>query len=175
MAVEPNSTIRLLSGVPLNMGYENTIYFASKSAQANYFIGKTVAVFNANTYQRVTSGTVRVECNVDTVQNCNYMCFINSNYGAKWFYAFVTDVRYVNDVTTEVDYVIDDLQTYFYDDDVELKECFVEREHTATDVAGDNTIPEDIPEPAMRYTDTKHHTGLFDSYTIVTLGAISRR
>ena len=100
------------------------------------------------------------------------MCFINSNYGAKWFYAFVTDVRYVNDVTTEVDYVIDDLQTYFYDDDVQLKECFVEREHTATDVAGDNTIPEDIPEPAMRYTDTKHHTGLFDSYTIVTLGAI---
>ena len=144
MAVEPNSTIRLLSGVPLNMGYENTIYFASKSAQANYFIGKTVAVFNENTYQRVSLGTVRVECNVDTVQNCNYMCFINRNYGAKWFYAFVTDVRYINDVTTEVDYVIDDLQTYFFD--IELKECFVEREHTATDAVGD--APVETPNKA---------------------------
>lgn len=170
MAVQPNSTIRLLSNVPLTLSGENTIYFSSKAAQSSYFIGKTVETFNNNSYQRVNSGTIRVECLSDTVQNCNYLMFINSNHGAKWFYAFITDIRYINEHATEIDYVLDDLQTYFFD--IELKECYVEREHTETDVAGDNTIPEDIPEPAMRYTNTKHHTGLFDSYTVVTIGAI---
>lgn len=170
MAVEPNSTLRLLSNVPLNLTYENTIYFGSRAAQSSYFIGKTVETFNDLTYQRVSSNTIRVECNADNVQNCNYMMFINRNYGAKWFYAFVTDIRYVNDNSTEIDYELDDLQSYLFD--IELRECFVEREHSATDSVGDNTIPENIPIPAYRYTDTTKHTGLFDDYTLAMCSSI---
>lgn len=172
MAVEPNSTIRLLSEVPLSMNSENTIYFATRAEQSSYFIGKTVATFNDNSYQRVSLGTIKIGCLSDTIQNCNYLMFINRNHGAKWFYAFVTDVRYINESTTEVDYVLDDLQSYFFD--IELKECFVEREHTATDAVGDNTIPEDIPEPPMRYTNTKVPTGIFSSYTLAIISSMHK-
>ena len=164
MAVEPNSTIRLLSEVPLSINSENTIYFASKAEQSSYFIGKTVASFNDNSYQRVSLGTMRIACLSDTIQNCNYLMFINRNHGAKWFYAFVTDVRYINDSTTEVDYVLDDLQSYFFD--IELKACYVEREHSSTDVAGDNVIPEEIEVPLDEQDYPHKTTNLFNRYTL---------
>lgn len=169
MAVEPNSTIRLCTGVPLNMDYENTIYFPSKAKQAEYFFDKTEAVFPNTSYQRVSLGIIRVFCNADMVQNCNYLAFINSNHGAKWFYAFITDIKYINENTCEVNYVLDDLQTYLFDTDVEILPCFVEREHSATDNFGDNIIPEDIEVHEWVNSSTDVGTGLFSDYTIALI------
>ena len=37
MYIEPNTTIKLYSGVPLDNTYNHTLYFASESEQHSYF------------------------------------------------------------------------------------------------------------------------------------------
>ena len=68
--------------------------------------------------------------------------FQNTAYGNKWFYAFINNVEYINNVTTEITYTIDVIQTWYFD--YTLGTCFVEREHTLTDVVGENTVPEPV-------------------------------
>lgn len=140
MYIEPSTNIRLLRGVPLDNTYEHTIYFANASAQEAYFIGKTVVNLTNNTYTRIKRGVARVEVLADQVYTCNYMMFRNSAHGAKWFYAFITGVEYINDTTTEITFEIDSIQTYLFE--TTLKECYVERQHSLVDYAGSNVVPE---------------------------------
>ena len=50
----------------------------------------------------------------------------NNNYTDKWFYAFITGMRYINDNLTEVSIVTDVFQTWQFD--LIYKQSFVERE-----------------------------------------------
>lgn len=140
MYIAPNSTIALLSGVICDANYTNTLYFSGANAQAVYFLSKAVKRFDNNSYQRYDKNALRVECTADDVYSCNYLMFRNTNYGDKWFYAFITDIRYVNNITTEIHYSIDVMQTWYFDYTTGM--CMVEREHTLTDVIGENTLPE---------------------------------
>lgn len=140
MYIAPNSTIALLSGVICDANYTNTLYFSGTNAQAVYFLSKAVKRLDNNSYQRYDENVLRVECIADDVYSCNYLMFRNTNYGDKWFYAFITDIRYVNNITTEIHYSIDVMQTWYFDYTTGM--CMVEREHTLTDVMGENTLPE---------------------------------
>lgn len=144
MYIEPNSTIKIYHNVPLDNTYEHTLYFASISAQNNYFHGggNVKYTLSAQSYQRVVKGSMRVGVKADNLYDCNYLAFQNTNFGTKWFYAFITGVEYVNNETSQITFEIDDMQTYMFD--VTLKDCFVEREHSATDEAGDNIQPEPV-------------------------------
>ena len=68
--------------------------------------------------------------------------FKNTAYGSKWFYAFVDSVEYINDVTTEIKYHIDEIQTWMFE--WTFNDCFIERQHSTTDVIGDNILPEPV-------------------------------
>ena len=142
MYINPNSTIKILRSVPLDITYEHTIYFSSASAQSNYFSGLTKYTFEAQSYQRVKRGYIRIATNSENLYDCNYLMFQNSAFGSKWFYAFIKSVEYVNNGVSEIEFEIDVMQTWFFN--YTLKECFVEREHSATDKVGDNIIPEKI-------------------------------
>ena len=152
--ITPNSTVILCKNVPLDNTYEHTIYFTDPGSQATYFQGKAITTLNNQTYCRVERGKLRVQVVADTIYTCNYMMFKNTAYGTKWFYAFITGVEYVNDVTSEITFEIDSLQTYWFD--TTLLKCFVEREHTRTDEVGDNLVPEpiDVPDliPQQKYS-----------------------
>ena len=50
----------------------------------------------------------------------------NENYSNKWFYAFITNMTYVNDGLTYVQIATDVYQTWQFD--ITFKKCFVERE-----------------------------------------------
>jgi len=76
----------------------------------------------------------------DELYDCNYMMFRNTAYGTKWFYAFITQIEYISNTTSRIYYTIDPMQTYLFD--VNVGECFVEREHAMTDAIGDNLNPE---------------------------------
>lgn len=143
-AIQPNSKILLLSGVPLFPTYTDTIYFETAAAQESYFKSKVVSGGNLSnySYQRVNSGACRVQGKADLFYGVNYMMFQNTAFGTKWFYAFVTQVEYVNNETTDIFYEIDVLQTYHFD--YYLNACFVERQHTPTDNVGEHTMPEPI-------------------------------
>lgn len=148
--IEPNTIIRFLSDVPLDPDYENTLYFNNVNAQTDYFVNKTRRVFTDQSYQRKTRGWLRVGWNADVnggsvmadMYASTYMMFKNSNFENKWFYAFVDKVEYVNNNCVDIQYHIDVMQTWHFD--YELNQCFIERQHSETDLFGENTIPEQL-------------------------------
>lgn len=142
MYIEPNTTIKILAGVPIDNTYQHTLYFSDTDSQAAYFSGKAIYTFNQQSYQRVERGRMRIQVKADSIYHANYLMFQNTNYGNKWFYAFITSVEYVNNITSEVTFEIDDIQTWFWN--AKLQECFVIREHSETDELGDNIEPEPV-------------------------------
>ena len=142
MYIEPNTVIKFLTGVRLEPTYQNTIYFANKTAQYNYFNSKTKIQRTDRYFQRHSTGSLKVNIPVEDLYDCNYMMFQNSAFTNKWFYAFILNVDYVNNTTSIVYFAIDFMQTWFFDYTIEPS--FVLREHSQTDVAGDNIVPETI-------------------------------
>lgn len=142
MYIQPTTNIRLLKDSPLDTTYDHTIYFASATEQYNYFIGLQKYNLTNYTYQRVKRGVARVGIKADNLYDCNYMMFQNTAYGNKWFYAFITSVEFVNNECAEIYFELDVMQTWFFDYSVDY--CFVEREHTETDIIGDHIEPESV-------------------------------
>lgn len=140
--IEPGTVVMLLEGVVLDNSYEHTIYFDSASDQESWFRGKVKYTFTDMTYQRWGEGKIRVEVPCDEVYTCNYMMFGNAPFSTKWFYAFVTHCEYINNVTTELSYEIDVMQTWLFD--AAPRMCWVERNHTETDVVGENLVAENL-------------------------------
>lgn len=130
-AISPNSDVIICKGVPLDIGYEHTIYQSSAGSQYTVISNYAKYTLSAQSYQRVSRDYIRVAYVADDLQDCNYMMFRNTSYGSKWFYAFITEINYINDHTSEIKYELDVMQTYYFD--YELGRCFVEREHSLTD------------------------------------------
>nr|DAT06443.1 MAG TPA: Major tail protein [Caudoviricetes sp.] len=179
MQIQPNSIIKLCSGVPIDSSYKDTIYFASRSAQKSYFDSKVSKTMDKASFQRINGqqGVVRMSASAESIYNCNYMMFQNSNYSTKWFYAFITNIEYVNDKVSNVYFTIDVMQTWFLFD-CTLKESFVEREHHATDTTNDCLVGENIPTGQMMY-DQPIKSGIFNDWCLIVVsgadeqGAIS--
>lgn len=131
MYIEPNTVIRVLRNSPLDSTYKHTLYFSTELAQSNYFISLTKYTLQNQSYQRVQKGKMRIERKADDLYDCNYIMFQNSSYGLKWFYAFITGVEYVNNITSEITFEIDVMQTWFFD--YQIKPSYVEREHVLDD------------------------------------------
>lgn len=142
MFIAPSTVIKFLKGVPLDTTYNHSLYFMNEQLQKQYFSSKAKYTYQFSTYQRAEKGKMRVEYLSDTLYDCNYMMFQNSSFGQKWFYAFITGVEYINDKVSEITYELDPLQTWYFN--YKLKQCFIERQHTATDIVGDNIIGESI-------------------------------
>jgi len=145
MYIEPNSNIKIYRNVPLDNTYNHTLYFGSKSEQTSYFHGNESIVahtLSAQTYQRVVKGKMRIEKKADSLYDCCYLAFQNTAYGNKWFYAFITGVEFINNETSDILFELDDMQTYLFD--VNLKECFIEREHSAVDTIGSSITAEPV-------------------------------
>lgn len=170
MHIIPNTNMRLLSGVPLNKNYEHTVLFKDVESQRKTFLNYTKHTLTHMTYQRVNNKVCRVNLKADDCYDCNYMMFQNESYGNKWFYAFITKVEYVNNSVCEINFEIDVMQTWLFD--YELKECFVEREHSVTDVAGDNILPEPVELGEYVFSDYGKLTSIFDDYYII-VGAMA--
>lgn len=147
MYIEPNTTIRLIRNCPLDTTQEHTLWFDSVEEQTAYFLSLNGVNFFKNTYQRHGRGVLRVQSIADNLYDCNYLMFKNEGFKttsgeSKWFYGFIKSVNYVNNSTSEIEYIIDDMQTWLFD--YQLGECFIEREHSATDEIGENLVPEGL-------------------------------
>lgn len=150
----PDTIVRVLSNVPLDNTYTDTIKFNSLSEQQNYFISKTSKLYTDLSYQRPnykpmgnapnprTPSTLRVPELADDLYNCNYLMFQNHTFGEKWFYAFIKQVNYVSPVCCEIEYEIDDFQTWQFN--FSFQPCLVEREHANNDTPFSNTCPEPV-------------------------------
>ena len=142
--IAPNSDIVLCTNVPLENTYDHTLTFASLSAQQTYFASKAYKTITQNSYQRAMKNSLRIACTMDEAVRCNYLYFRNASFENKYFYAFITGWEYVNNITTEITYEIDVFQTFFFD--IDIKPSFVEREHSNTDIIGENLVPEGLEQ-----------------------------
>lgn len=140
--VEPSGIIWLFSGVPLSPTHTDVIKISSNatgfSAISKYPHGNTT--YRQESYTRTERGTLRIGDNAENLLTCNYLAW--QNRSGRYFYAFVTNVGYVNENCTEISYIIDNYMTWF--DLVELGECFVEREIPESDGLFENLVPENL-------------------------------
>lgn len=163
--ITPDSDVILLMGVPLTPDYINSIYFDGRGSQATYFQSNfTKTTLSKLSYIRVNQNRIRITGNAETFYPYNYMMFKNTAYGSKWFYAFILKAHYVNDNTTELEFEIDELQTWLKD--MTLRSSFVERETTATDNIGEHLAPEPV-DLGNIISDAILDTGYFDDYLAV--------
>lgn len=143
-SIYPSTNVRLLTGVPLNPSYNDTIYFSSISAQTQYFYSMTKPgmIFSNQSFQRASKNKIRLQVPIEAVYDCNYMIFTNQMHGNKPFYAFITQVEYVNEKTSEITYELDVIQTWYFQ--FSFGECFIERTHVLDDRIGANIVEENL-------------------------------
>lgn len=169
MYIEPNSTIKLLRGIPLDNTYKDTLYFKNfQEGQLTYFNSKVKHTFTEQSYQRVNREIMRLAVPADKCYDCNYMMFQNTSYNGKWFFAFINKVEYKNNGCCEIYYEIDVMQTWIYD--VSFRECFIERCHPSTDTLGSNINPE--PVQLGEYTYANYNAVSKTSNDLVVIIAI---
>lgn len=141
---QPSGNIKI-GRVPFDNSYRHTMTFSSTQAQQSYFESVCTQGLSKNDYTYVRmNNAIKVPFNAESLYTYNYVMYQNANYGSKWFYAFIIDVNYVNESTTELVLQLDVMQTWYFD--YTLVEGFVEREHVSDDTIGAHLNPEpDMP------------------------------
>lgn len=142
MVVTPDSTIRLLK-CPIRLDDHNQITFNSVASQTAYFQSLPFLQDTNLTYIR-KDGVIRCgtseNVTFEDLLLYNYVMYKNTHYDSKWFYAFITDIRYINDGCTEITIETDVYQTWSFD--ASFNQSFIEREHVNDDTIGKHTVPE---------------------------------
>ena len=142
--IAPNSSIILLK-TPMELNDANTLSFSSESAKHDYFLSLPKLRLDDASYQR-KDNVVRYPTNTTTtyedIIQYNYCMYQNTSYDTKWFYAYITDVKYVNDSVVDISLKTDVFMTW--QNDITYKASFIERQHVSDDTIGKHTIPEDL-------------------------------
>lgn len=145
MAFNPSSTIYLCA-VEIDKDYKHQVLFENANQQFEYFFDKVTHTFSDYvTIRRTASNgslisSVKVGKNIDDLALANYMFYRNANHGNKYFYAFIKQLVYINEQTTEIIFETDVFQTWFLE--CEMLKSFVVREHAFSDTVGSNITPE---------------------------------
>lgn len=140
----PQTKIRLLD-VPFDADRKHTLDFANITAQYNYFTSRVQFEYNNVSYQRKPGqphGFIRMNKHFDSIQNCNYVMYQNTDYGSKWFYAFIIRMEYQNENCTDIYLDFDAFQSWLFDHT--LKASYVEREMILNDTEGNNIVEESL-------------------------------
>ena len=140
MIITPDSIVRLLK-VNLEIDENNQIKFKSKQEQLDYFNSLPYIEQEKLQYIRKDNILYFPE-NIEKLYEYNYVMYKNTNYSDKWFFAYITDMKYNNDNMTEISIKTDSWQTWQFD--ITFKQSFIEREHVNDDTVGLHTVPENV-------------------------------
>lgn len=166
--ITPSTTLHILRSVPLDSSYTDTLDFSSVSAQTTYFLSKAKYT-NVNMTPIRMQNAVRVGITADHLYDCNYIMFNNDNYESKWFYAFITDIKFINNNMSEIYYELDVWQSWW--PNIHIHPSFVEREHTNDDTIGANTVPEGLEYGEYVFSSSEN-TGRMDDYNLIIAATV---
>ena len=144
--INPVGEIGLIKNKDYNgdINYKNTVLFANKTSQSNYFTTKATHLHRYQYNKDRSSFNIGLPINI--VSTYSYLYFESGDndyvFERKRYYAFITDIKYINNTTTEISFIIDIIQTFMFD--IEVGRCLVEREHTVTDNLFEHITPENI-------------------------------
>lgn len=164
----PLGWIYIIQGVPFDSSYKHTRWFESEGEQHQYFLQKSTSHWNNATPVR-PGQPVRLPCNMNQIYRANYIMYQNTNYNNKWFYAFITDIKWLSVNSCEVYYELDVIQTWMFD--FVYRECFVNREHSSTDMPGDNLIEEGL-ELGEYIFESQSGTGKFINWRYLVAATV---
>lgn len=168
----PTNEIRICKGVCFEPSMTNTVLWEDANAQISYIVNKTAFRFTDFTPFRLSEQTVLVPNPADNYYNCNYIAFRNSDFNSnKWYFAFITQVDFVDMYTTRIHYELDVLQTYMFD--MSFLPTFIERWHTPTDNVGDNLVDDGL-ELGDYVINDQEQTDQFDKYSIIVAATVDK-
>lgn len=145
MPVMPNNSVWLLSGVPIDRRNKNQISFNSRAEQGAYFQSKITQTYDNVTYQIAPQGSgiyFTAPLPYDKMLSVNYCMYNNKDYNDRYFYAYIERVEWASANSTRVYLSFDPFQSWMFD--YQLLPSFVEREHVASDEAGEHLINEGL-------------------------------
>lgn len=162
--------LMICADVPLDASQARQLSFADKNEQYNYFRSKAIRVFTDFKYIREHRG-VKVPVNAEEIGNACYLCFKNQASG-KWYYAFVTQIIYINPETSLLNFEIDVYQTFLFD--MVIRDCDISREHVANDDFKTNTVqePVDVGDYVIAHEEVQVLGDLDSNYPFIILSAI---
>ena len=166
--VAPNSTVQLFGDINLSDNYHDSLYFPDTATKDSYFDAlPKLANAPAMSYTREQRGYVRIQRYMSDVYTARYMRYKNTSFENKWFYAFVKDVEYINNMCTQINFELDPLMTWMGEFNNHLAQCFVERQHSTTDAVGDNIVEENLDIGDYVYNSISRSNKLGSTYTII--------
>lgn len=171
--VAPNGIIQLFHGTSLTPEYVDTIWFENKTQQNDMFSQIVHKEFTNQMYTRVSENKCRVQAIADSIRDCDYMRFKNTRgLDSKWFYAFITNIEYINENVSEITYEIDELQSWYLDG--QFRACYIERQHSETDEVGQNLQPEPLECNDHVVTKTYAEIGSTSIGYIISIGTVNK-
>ena len=170
MVITPQTEIRLIK-CPIELDNRNQLTFNNATDQYNYFRSLPYIEADDNTYQR-KDGFIRYPAPYDSLLEYNYCMYRNESYSNKWFYAFITDYKMLNNDVTAVFIKTDVYQTWMFD--LDFKNSFIEREHVNDDTFGLNLVPENVElgeYTCNSHTLDEHYDNVNNDFTYILSSA----
>lgn len=171
------STVTLYEGVPFDS--DHTICYFPRAPKEpsvddvdsmlyRYETNITHEPYKALSFIRKGSRRVRLQASYNNNMGANYMRIYNgTGWGDHPYYAFVTDVVYVNETTIEVFFVIDTIMTYVSTGIVSLHNCWIDRQTVWDDTVGVNLMPENVDLGDYIFNECKDLTPALNNYCIL--------
>lgn len=136
------SKIYLAKNIKLDKNYKEVLNY-SESQMLELITDNSNLVYYQANYQFIReTNTIQIKAPYRDVCGANYMAFQNPDYSNKYFFAFIDNVKYLNENASEITYTIDIWTTWH--DYWSSKACYVIREHVVDDTIGAHTVPEGL-------------------------------
>ena len=165
--IAPNTDIYLIK-TPIEIDESNQLTFNNVEEQADYFMHLPKLFLDNATYQR-KDNVIRYpndDVTFDELLKYNYCCYRNDSYSERIFYAFIKDMKYINDGMTEITIETDVFQTWQFE--IQYRSSFVERKHVTNDSFGANTVPEGLETGEYTESSSTKYTGLGENCVILS-------
>ena len=140
MINDKQGEIIICKGVKLDKEYENVLSY-SESDMVN--LCDNAKIYRGSNYSILgNENTINIEIPYADAMYANYLAFKNPKFGNKWIFGWVTNVKLLNPLTTEITWEIDVWSTWY--SRFSIGKAFIEREHVADDTVGKHTYPEGL-------------------------------
>lgn len=141
----PETKLRLYSGVPWSDEYEHVRLYSSKAELLDHLESYRRNILGVDLSHlapiRVGNYDIRVPFTEMKALNLNYLAFQNAGISNEWVFCFIDSIEWLSEKTTRINFSLDVFQNNFYD--TNIKPCFVEYHHIPRreDGIGVNLVP----------------------------------
>lgn len=141
----PETKLRLYSGVPWSDEYEHVRLYNSKADLLDHLESYRRNIPGVDLSHlapiRVGNYDIRVPFTEMKALNLNYLAFQNAGISNEWVFCFIDSIEWLSEKTTRINFSLDVFQNNFYN--TNIKPCFVEYHHIPRreDGIGVNLVP----------------------------------